>query len=471
MLKIIKKDKWYLSVYKDVLNAQIDPNYHFLKYGYLEGRYLNFRQLVSVNRYTIIKKIFYFLFELLFLQLYLNYIENKLTRIQKNIIKKVIAYENRVLFNYIDARQVTKILIVPWFKGGTETAVRLYAEKLSAKEKILVFRKVNNFDLRNSSPYLVQTWDLGIVSHENMSVFPHEFISKLINTLKEVHLHHFYGLENTIEFLFDKKEIKKIFFAHDYYAISNNWALFHNSNPKQSDGEDPYLLDSGLWTESKRVSKLMLMDKVLVPSLNCLNLFNEFTNNLNIDFFYHPEGQVENIPVRQKIENKKDNKNILILGNIGAYKGEVVIKKIVKYCYERNLNFRFLHLGDPLHLQYENYIPLGNYNIDKLGEICESYEFDFAWLPFQSPETYSFTLSEIFRLRLPLISTEIGAIPERCHSRKNTILLKINPDIDEILVAFSQVNRPDCKFEMNLPNENIANLLFTKRLRNINSLI
>ena len=468
MRKLINRNRWYLSVYKDVLNAQIDPNYHFLKYGDLEGRYLNFQQLISVNNNTIVKKSFYFIFELLFLQVYLNYIKNRLTRIQKNIIKKIIAHENRVLINDIGARQVTKILIVPWFKGGVETAVRLYAEKLSAKEKILVFRKVNNFDLRNSSPYIVQTWDLGLMIHENMSIFPHEFISELITTLKEVHLHHFYGLENTIEFLLNERGVKKIFYAHDYYAISNNWAFFQNSNPKQSDGEDPYLLDSGLWTESERMGKLMLMDKVLVPSLNCLKLFNEYTNSLNIEFFYHPEGQVENIPVLQNIKNKKDDKNILILGNIGAYKGEVVIKEIIKYCLEKNLNFRFFHLGDPLHLQYKNYISLGNYNMDKLDEICASYEFDLAWLPFQSPETYSFTLSEIFKLRLPLISTEIGAISERCHSRENTILLKINADIEEILVAFSQVNSPDCKFEINLLNDDIENLLFTKRLRNVN---
>ena len=470
-MKIVSKnDKWYLSVYKDVLNAQIEPNYHFLKYGHLEGRYSSFRQLISINSYTTKRKLYYFMFELLFLQLYLDYIENRLKRIKKFIITKIINYENRSLINHIGARNVTKLLIVPWFKGGTETAIRLYAEKLSVKDKVLVFRKVNNFDLRNSSPYSVETWDLGVLAYENISIFPHELISDLMPTLKEVHIHHFYGLENTIEFLLNKKCIKKIFFAHDYYPISNNWALFQDLNSKQSGYDYGNILESGLWSESKRLNSLMLMDKILVPSLKCLDVFNESINHLNIDFFYHPEGQVEDIPVEQKLENKNEYKNILILGNIGEYKGQEIILKMVKYCHENNLNYRFIHLGDSLNLQYTNYIPLGNYNNDKLRQVGLSYEFDFAWLPFQSPETYSFTLSDVFRLRLPLISTEIGAIPERCHGRMNTILIKMNSDVEEFLFAFTQVNKSGCQYEMNSLNDSLKNLLRSKRSRNIDSL-
>ena len=99
--------------------------------------------------------------------------------------------------------------------------------------------------------------------------------------------------------------------------------------------------------------------------------------------------------------------------------------------------------------------------MDKLDEICASYEFDFAWLPFQSPETYSFTLSEIFKLRLPLISTEIGAISERCHSRENTILLKINADIEEILVAFYKLRGLICGCPIEYKNFNLIRVFLT----------
>jgi hypothetical protein len=80
-------------------------------------------------------------------------------------------------------------------------------------------------------------------------------------------------------------------------------------------------------------------------------------------------------------------------------------------------------------------------NLPDLGrsEIEKSIELlnvDFAWLPFQCEETYSFALSDIFLSHLPLISTNLGAISERCLGRDLTLLLEPNLDVFSIVEVF-----------------------------------
>jgi hypothetical protein len=70
---------------------------------------------------------------------------------------------------------------------------------------------------------------------------------------------------------------------------------------------------------------------------------------------------------------------------------------------------------------------------------CSELDLDFAFLPFQAEETYSFTLSDIMFLGLPLVTTAVGAIPERCQGRRNTILVSKDSETKDIIKVFESI--------------------------------
>jgi hypothetical protein len=87
----------------------------------------------------------------------------------------------------------------------------------------------------------------------------------------------------------------------------------------------------------------------------------------------------------------------------------------------------------------DNYYNFPNLPRAKMITQIRSLNIDLAFLPFQAEETYSFALSDVFKLNLPLISTKVGAITERCMGRDLTILLDPSSDINSILIALTDL--------------------------------
>ena len=104
-------------------------------------------------------------------------------------------------------------------------------------------------------------------------------------------------------------------------------------------------------------------------------------------------------------------------------------------------------------------------NRNELLDECKKIPISFAFLPFQVDETYSFTLSDVFLLQLPLIVSEVGAIPERCINRNLTLF--IDPDSPErqILKSFNRlVSAPKDKC---FSDSTLSSDLKLKRLRKL----
>jgi hypothetical protein len=163
---------------------------------------------------------------------------------------------------------------------------------------------------------------------------------------------------------------------------------------------------------------------------------------------------------------KEDVFNVLIIGHLGKYKGSSAISKLKKVVENEKLPYRFLHFGRNALFDNDNYyINIPNMNRNELLDECRKLPISFAFLPFQVDETYSFSLSDVFLLRLPLVVSKVGAIPERCLKRDLTLL--IDPDSTErqILESFNRlVSAPKDKC---FSNSTISNELKFKRLRNM----
>jgi hypothetical protein len=145
----------------------------------------------------------------------------------------------------------------------------------------------------------------------------------------------------------------------------------------------------------------------------------------------------------------KEYYKICIIGNLGVYKGSELIIMLIKTIMEKSLPYVFYHFGqNPVMQNNDIYYNFPNLPRAEMLTEIRSLDLDLAFLPFQAEESYSFALSDVFNLNLPLISTKVGAITERCMGRDLTILLDSSTDTNSILNAITDIISGDSEYNL-----------------------
>ena len=139
--------------------------------------------------------------------------------------------------------------------------------------------------------------------------------------------------------------------------------------------------------------------------------------------------------------------NIGILGNIGHNKGSVLIKKMTKIIDQKNLNIRFVIIGNMFERDKveSNHLSItSDYSREYVDEYIQKYNIDFFFLPSIWPETFSYTTEEIMQLDFPLVCFNLGAQAERVkHYPKGLILDKIDADyaINKLIEFYADLKK------------------------------
>lgn len=149
---------------------------------------------------------------------------------------------------------------------------------------------------------------------------------------------------------------------------------------------------------------------VLVPSVDAQNRLQRYYPELNIQVAEDPE----------VIQYRSEQRQIGLIGNLSIAKGAGKVKECLQYCLKYKINLHFVLFGtlDGIELTEDEkrYITiLGTYKESEIYSLISQYFIDFFWFPGVLPETYSYTLSIPIRLRIPCISTDLGAIASRIH--------------------------------------------------------
>ena len=151
-------------------------------------------------------------------------------------------------------------------------------------------------------------------------------------------------------------------------------------------------------------------DLVLVPSVDTQQRILRYYPKLNIQVAEDPE----------VIQYRSEKRQIGLIGNLSVSKGAGKVKECLQYCVKYQMNLHFVLFGTlegiELTEDEEQYITvLGPYKESEIYSLISRYFIDFFWFPGIWPETYSYTLSIPIRLRIPCISTDLGAIAARIH--------------------------------------------------------
>ena len=450
---------WYNALYKDVYTSGLNPKAHFNSYGKKEKRFQN--QISFLNQFNNTSYL---------KNLVLSFLFNLTPRIKIRRLAKLFFICCRNLeVSKIRKYKINKLCIVPFLKDGVAEASKLYISTLSSSEGLGVLKALDHTSGAEFQPMVLEFWSNGELIDNIPLIFPAFSLleySQKYTKIEQIYIQHIFQIEAIVKYFLFNYSSKFTFFIHDFYLLTEKYHLFDELT------EQKYNLDYAVINFPNRKIDFNLylnsVNKFICPSKFVYDQYKRYIPVEKLDWSYPPEiVNIEELPVRNIY--KEDVFNVLIIGHLGKYKGSRAISNLKKIIEEEKLPYRFLHFGrNALFGNDEYYVNFPDMNRNELLEECKKLPISFAFLPFQVDETYSFTLSDVFLLQLPLIVSKVGAIPERCITRNLTLFIDSDSTERKVLESFNQlVSAPKDKY---FNNSTLTNELKLKRLRTLHNL-
>jgi GT2 family glycosyltransferase len=228
-----------------------------------------------------------------------------------------------------------------------------------------------------------------------------------------MHFHHTHGLAEAVLDLPARLGIPYDVTLHDYLSICPQHHLSDEAGrycgEPDEDGCNACLArrkpawehDIAGWR--RRFGTLLAgADRIIAPSHDIAGRVHRYHPQAQIKVWPHPEAESEfpAAPVR-----------VLLPGGISAIKGIAVLEACVRDARERDLPLHFRVLG---HL--ERVLPLWpDAPLTVTGGFPDGgiERLDVIFFPSQVPESFSYILTAAMRSGLPIVTTNLGALPER----------------------------------------------------------
>lgn len=241
------------------------------------------------------------------------------------------------------------------------------------------------------------------------------------------HVHHTVGIPPKFFDLLQDLNVPWDFTAHDYYPLCPQITLTGKDDRYCGEqGESqcgdclehrpvPGRLDITGWREKHR----RLVEgarRVFAPSEDTVAKYRRYFPAANVLAVAHPESERSGLPrlqVSQIIKGKP--LRIAVIGAMSPIKGANLLEAVYLDAVKRKLPLSFRLFGYAYRelKTGEGFDITGEYKEADLPAMLSEWRPHLVWFPAQCPETYSYTLSTVLALGLPVVSTSLGAIAER----------------------------------------------------------
>jgi GT2 family glycosyltransferase/glycosyltransferase involved in cell wall biosynthesis len=155
-----------------------------------------------------------------------------------------------------------------------------------------------------------------------------------------------------------------------------------------------------------------------VPSYDAINRIGDYYPDLS--FKYIPHGPknftLGSLSCLETQGAGKEKVRVLIIGAIGTIKGFNVLLGVAQDAIKRQLSIQFVLQGYSIHneiLEKYDVAISGRYTEHEAVGLCKSLNPDIILFPSIWPETYCYALDIAFLAKKPVMTFDIGAIPER----------------------------------------------------------
>jgi glycosyltransferase involved in cell wall biosynthesis len=155
--------------------------------------------------------------------------------------------------------------------------------------------------------------------------------------------------------------------------------------------------------------------RVIAPSQDCAARVQRFMPAIAPLVWPHARERATPLPPPLRV---------LVPGAISPAKGMALLEACVRDAAARGLPLHFRVLGYTAHAlpawPQLPYSLTGEFEEGRLPELLALERGDAAFFPAQCPETFSYTLSDAIDSDLPIVATDLGALPERLAGRART---------------------------------------------------
>lgn len=419
---------WYRRRYPDVARSGANPLMHYVLWGAAEGRqptpgfdvtyYLEQLSPEERGNNALIH--------------YLHSGRERGLRLSPLFDPKIDETERSVLLRWANGKKPLILLVSHYGGGGTERHVRelVAAAGDGARFLQLVPKRDGTVVL---SP-------AGCGLHVSLRFDPAQQFDALIELLRDcavqrLHIHHALGNEHYLRNLVDELCTPFDFTAHDYYVLAPSPHLIGTDS--KFVGENLHAAEKELLAMSIsphppsslavwQVAHRWLIDKaerVITPSRDVALRFARHFPDRDFVIAAHPEKLRVTEPKAPPLR-VDESLRIVVLGELPAHKGHGTVAACAQIARRYNDPLEFSLVGDPLpngdDLLAAGVWVSGRYREENVCDLVAARRPHLLWYPALCPETYSYTLSIGLQTGLPVVISNLGALPERVTGRQWT---------------------------------------------------
>ena len=277
--------------------------------------------------------------------------------------------------------------------------------------------------------------------------------------IHRIHIHHTIRVDSSVWDIAQDLGLPMDYTAHDYYAMCPQISL--------TDRQDRYCGEEGE-TQCKQclqkrpvVGKLSIdewrcryrrlldaSDRVIAPSVSVGERYKKYFSLDNVVVAAHPDSSLGwPLPIQPFMVPSGRNIRVAVLGALSAIKGADVLEAAALDARDRALPISFKLFGYAYRAlaKTEKLEVHGAYGVGDLPNLLTAWQPDVVWFPSLWPETYSYTLSECFRLGLPVLVSDLGAQADRVKHRANSWILPWNLNGQEWNDKIIELRQSSCE--------------------------
>jgi glycosyltransferase involved in cell wall biosynthesis len=360
----------------------------------------------------------------------------------------VVANRRSIAFELSRSFHRQSILMVTHnWGGGTERHVK---ELTSAT---LGFVNVINLRItENQLELTIPTKPDQVVILENIE---HD---ELITTLRyfgvnRMHIHHIFGKEEILRLVIQELSIPFDITIHDYYLACPQ---IHLSTPNSAhycgelgDEQCDQCIASGNNFGARNIREWRTChawfvenaQRVICPSRDVKDRIAKYYPGANLVMASHEANTSDSWIVKARPLSIGQPLRVALLGHLVAHKGREIVEACLKQRAQMPIEFVLIGAAQPPFPDLgESFSETGVYTDSELIGHLEDLAPHVIWFPQPVPETYSYTLTAAIDSGLPIITSRIGAFPERLEGRPLTWFVDdVDASASEWLAIFESV--------------------------------
>lgn len=226
-------------------------------------------------------------------------------------------------------------------------------------------------------------------------------------------------------------DTKMIYLVHDYHSICPNFNLIINSHYCGLKCSKCNYRQPIVYGSRKEVNLLEWRRKwkCLFEACNEIRCFSESSKSIMSSVFPEIIDKISIIPHKMKEIHgtvAKYGNHYSKIGFFGTINNEakgIYQTRLLLDYIDRNIQIYFVGSeNNEIGVVQSNVHYIGRYNHDDLLDIINNNEIECAIIPSVAPETFSFLVSELIMINIPVLGFNIGAQGEKIRKYKKGIL-------------------------------------------------